>query len=800
MRTRSPLRQPATSVRKTARISRKPLLLPCSILPAALQWSRHVPFTRKTISFSMDSRQAGESAILFSTMLYATLKISLAPEPVDVRFDIADYVTWTCIELLSLITVSVLYMLWTHTTISEPQTDVQNPATSPAISPLERTSFDGAGRTASQRTPMLRLPERSKVDFGFLFMSVPKNYRDSLDDGVLTGLLFGPLIATSLLWISLRSASDPTLAANPLPSAWRVEPPASLAGGLDAYSVTEAIILSRFSVVDLATLCSFIHLLHICASWWLESRFRVDGSPSADGERRSVPRSEGRRSWYYIVFTFMVSLFTFSVRVASPYMGCGIWQNLNILEAVVASLFFQFAQYIVLRLAHRGFTLGEIGLVCFGGTALLMELLNITIARIWPVTTAFIKTYRLPTPLLVFQIALVGGSFLVGFLLAPFLVLSRHIARRPVRRLRHPEEKNRQRRFLALGFYVGALLIVFGLIGIWARWCLGKRDPWLWAFFYLLEGRRPWSRPALLAYWGALGSLSVAGWNRQLARSRRYRNMNEALVVPSSGQSDMAPPSTGAGAPGTTSPNEPIPSVAPSLNQIGLFPNVAHLTQLPNGASSVATDILDAADKHVPTLRLNARRKFFHALAVVMFVPGIAYDPAFTHLAFNVAFALFIFAEYVRYFALYPFGASVHLFMNEFLDSKDSGTAILSHFYLLTGCANALWFEAPSQLISYTGVLVLGIGDALASIVGKRIGIHRWSPLTPKTTEGTAAFALSVVLAAWMLRLCGIAESFSTLRYGVITAISAVLEALSDQNDNLTLPLYMWSVLVLGDV
>ena len=133
----------------------------------------------------------------------------------------------------------------------------------------------------------------------------------------------------------------------------------------------------------------------------------------------------------------------------------------------------------------------------------------------------------------------------------------------------------------------------------------------------------------------------------------------------------------------------------------------------------------------------------------------------------------------MRYFALYPFGASVHLFMNEFLDSKDSGTAILSHFYLLTGCANALWFEAPSQLISYTGVLVLGIGDALvscctfeaiilltkinsqASIVGKRIGIHRWTPLTPKTTEGTAAFASSVVLAAWLLRLFGIAEPFS---------------------------------------
>jgi len=36
-----------------------------------------------------------------------------------------------------------------------------------------------------------------------------------------------------------------------------------------------------------------------------------------------------------------------------------------------------------------------------------------------------------------------------------------------------------------------------------------------------------------------------------------------------------------------------------------------------------------------------------------------------------------------------------------------------------------------------------------------------------------------------------------TIRYLSVVVISAVLEALSDQNDNLTLPLYMWSMLVL---
>ena len=42
--------------------------------------------------------------------------------------------------------------------------------------------------------------------------------------------------------------------------------------------------------------------------------------------------------------------------------------------------------------------------------------------------------------------------------------------------------------------------------------------------------------------------------------------------------------------------------------------------------TNVATDLLDAADKHVPTLSLNARRKYFHGLVVVMFIPGVAID------------------------------------------------------------------------------------------------------------------------------------------------------------------------------
>lgn len=244
--------------------------------------------------------------------------------------------------------------------------------------------------------------------------------------------------------------------------------------------------------------------------------------------------------------------------------------------------------------------------------------------QLWPTMMPIIKTYRLPTPLLIFQMALIAGSFVTGFFLSPFLVLSRRIAQRPVRRLRFPKDKQRYRRSLAFGFYIGTVVIVGGMIGMWTRWCLGKRDPWLWVVFYILEGRWNWSRPVLLAYWASLGCISVAGWNRQLARSRRYRSSGTAgenLLVPAALDAPSLP--AAADSVGTPTSLSVQPSSASGGSGLGLT-----FSNLPNPAnvSNVATDLLDAADKHVPTLGLNARRKFFHALAVVMFIPGVALD------------------------------------------------------------------------------------------------------------------------------------------------------------------------------
>ena len=56
--------------------------------------------------------------------------------------------------------------------------------------------------------------------------------------------------------------------------------------------------------------------------------------------------------------------------------------GMSYFEVVASAMFFQFSLYISVRLAHRGFTFGELGLVAFGATVLFMELVNLTIAKV----------------------------------------------------------------------------------------------------------------------------------------------------------------------------------------------------------------------------------------------------------------------------------------------------------------------------------------------------------------------------------------------------------------------------------
>ena len=56
--------------------------------------------------------------------------------------------------------------------------------------------------------------------------------------------------------------------------------------------------------------------------------------------------------------------------------------DMSFIELLLCSLFYQAALYLAIRLAHQGFTLGELGVVIFGASVLFMEGFNITVARV----------------------------------------------------------------------------------------------------------------------------------------------------------------------------------------------------------------------------------------------------------------------------------------------------------------------------------------------------------------------------------------------------------------------------------
>lgn len=187
-----------------------------------------------------------------------------------------------------------------------------------------------------------------------------------------------------------------------------------------------------------------------------------------------------------------------------------------------------------------------------------------------------------------------------------------------------------------------------------------------------------------------------------------------------------------------------------------------------------------------------------------MFSPALIFQPKFLDLAFGAALAVFLILEIIRVWRIWPFGQPINQFMNAFTDHRDSDLLIVSHFSLLLGCALPIWMSSgynDRPLAPFAGILSLGIGDTMASMVGHKYGVLRWSKTGKKTVEGTAA-GITSVLAACSLLLPLIASTgyiFTQHWFSLFLAVtvSGLLEAYTAQLDNAFIPLFFYSLLCL---
>ena len=223
---------------------------------------------------------------------------------------------------------------------------------------------------------------------------------------------------------------------------------------------------------------------------------------------------------------------------------------------------------------------------------------------------------------------------------------------------------------------------------------------------------------------------------------------------------------------------------------------------------------------------VDTRRKVFHGMMVAMFLPTTFLDPAFVSLAFILILAIFLLLDLFRASQLPPLSKPLTYFLAPYVDGRDHrGPVIVSHIFLLIGCAIPLWLSLAAvqlegempwegwdvvrrEVSMVSGVICVGMGDAAASLIGRRFGRRRWCWSGGKSLEGSLAFAIAVVLglsfARWWLQIGGWNTTYgdtwsTTLGKACIAATGASLTeaVLTGGNDNVIVPVILW-LLVRG--
>nr|CAD7567989.1 unnamed protein product [Timema californicum] len=194
-------------------------------------------------------------------------------------------------------------------------------------------------------------------------------------------------------------------------------------------------------------------------------------------------------------------------------------------------------------------------------------------------------------------------------------------------------------------------------------------------------------------------------------------------------------------------------------------------------------------------------RKYFHLLALAVFIPGILLRFCLLYLASGVVLALFVILEIMRVLHMPPLGSVLNEGFTAFVDEKDCGTLALTPLYLLVGCSLPLWLHPLGQwgptLHLLSGLLAVGVGDTAASVVGSRYGHYNW-PESNKTIEGTLACIISQLVVVMVLAILGFMENSlgSFLKATIAIVGTSLVEAKTDQVDNLALPLITYILLV----
>jgi dolichol kinase len=329
--------------------------------------------------------------------------------------------------------------------------------------------------------------------------------------------------------------------------------------------------------------------------------------------------------------------------------------------------------------------------------------------------------------------------------------------------------------------YLLVLLIIIGPTRMYvSSYALSSHEPFGWAIGYMLSG--------IPAVRGIVSSLNLADW---------------VVLPPSNATGSYSEPFIQRGA-------------------YALYEEPANLRLLLCGYCLLVlllgvTSVLCMASY----IEVDTRRKGFHGVMVFMLLPTLFFDPCFFSLALSLILAAFLLLDLFRASQLPPISRPLTNFLAPYVDGRDHrGPVIVSHVFLLIGCAIPLWLSlselqrigsdpregwdvSQRNLSMISGVVCVGMGDAAASLIGRRYGKTKWYWGGGKSLEGSLAFTVAVAVGlmfsyTW-LRVWGW-ESWET--YDLTAAMTKCLIAgsgasllesvLTAANDNVVVPVGLW--------
>lgn len=356
--------------------------------------------------------------------------------------------------------------------------------------------------------------------------------------------------------------------------------------------------------------------------------------------------------------------------------------------------------------------------------------------------------------------------------------------------------------------YFTLLFIIFIPVRAYIKQhALGSTEPILWALTYLLGDLKP--------YWG----LYISGVSSPISIL--------TTILTDLRTTALNPP-----------PLLPIPTFRATIG-----PSNTRLLLIAYWLSILTLGLLLVLSLST-RFEVDTRRKVFHGMMVLMLLPSTFLDPCFAALALACVLAVFLTLELLRAAQVPPLGSAIAKFVAPYVDGRDlRGPVVVSHVFLLVGCAVPLWLSLAGfdrnlntngdgggdsggweleqdkrEVAMVSGVICVGMGDAAASLIGRRFGKRKWPWIGGKSLEGSAAFAaavtLGLVFAKGWLGLGGWRDERGLggemaelgLKYWGLVVGKAVLAGcgasfmeavLTGANDNVVVPVALW-LLVRG--